>query len=484
MPAAYRRALFWFRRDLRADDNAGLYAALAASERVHCAFVFDREILDLLSSRHDRRVEFIHAAVAELAAALRARGGDLIVVQDHARLAIPALAARLEADAVFANGDYEPAAIARDDAVEAALGAAGRRMHRAKDHAIFEKDEIVTKEGRPYAVFTPYRNAWRAKLEAFYVEPHPVERYAARFAPAPFAHALPTLAELGFERTGILDSPVGSGTTGAERLLADFEERIDSYAEARDFPALKGVSYLGVHNRFGTVSVRRLARVALAHEGEGAQTWLSELAWRDFFFQVLWHHPRVARESFRTEFARLEWPNDAALFDAWREARTGYPIVDAAMTQLARTGFMHNRLRMIAASFLVKDLLVDWRLGERHFAAQLNDYDLAANVGNWQWAASTGCDAQPYFRIFNPAAQSEKFDPGGRFIRRYVEALADVPDAYIHAPWTMPEAVQREARCVIGRDYPAPVVDHAAQRDRALALYGRARPRGRAPSKG
>jgi deoxyribodipyrimidine photo-lyase len=471
----YRSSLFWFRRDLRLEDNAGLYYALRTSERVHCAFVFDREILDALPSRRDRRVDFIHRSLASLRDALQKHGGDLVVVHERAREAIPALAARLDVDAVFANGDYEPAATARDDQVDRALAAQGRRFHRAKDQAIFEKDEVLTQAGRPFTVFTPYRNAWLAKLDAFYLEAYPVEKHAERLAPAPFAHRLPTLAEIGFEPTD-LDPALGAGSAGARALADAFASRLDDYTRARDFPAEPGTSRLSVHNRFGTISVRELARRARAREGPGAATWLSEIAWRDFFFQVLWHHPRSATETFRAEFARVPWPNDEVLFAAWRGARTGYPLVDAAMTQLATTGFMHNRLRMVAASFLCKDLLVDWRQGERYFADALLDYDQAANVGNWQWAASTGCDAQPWFRIFNPITQSEKFDARGMFIRRMIPALAHVPDKYIHAPWTMPGEVQAQARCRIGTDYPAPIVDHAVQRERALALYGRARP--------
>jgi deoxyribodipyrimidine photo-lyase len=228
-----------------------------------------------------------------------------------------------------------------------------------------------------------------------------------------------------------------------------------------------------VHNRFGTIPIRRLAREAHARAGEGAATWLSELVWRDFYFQILWHHPHAATGAFRRDYDAIRWPGGDAHFEAWCEGRTGYPLVDAAMRQLATSGYMHNRLRMVAASFLVKDLLVDWRRGEAHFAQLLDDFDLAANNGGWQWAASTGCDAQPWFRIFNPVTQSERFDPQGRFIRRYVPELAKVPDAWIHAPWTMPPLEQQAAGCVIGRDYPAPVVDHAAQREKALALFGR-----------
>ena len=472
MPA-YDSALHWFRRDLRDDDNAGLYHALASARRVHCAFVFDREILDRLPTRADRRVEFIHASVAELRASLHAKGGGLIVLHDAARAAIPALARRLGVDAVFANGDYEPEAIARDDAVRAALQADGRRLHLAKDHAVFEKDEVLTQAGKPYTVFTPYRNAWLAKLTPYYLKAYPVAAHAGRLAPAIEEHAMPSLADIGFEKAGLAELGIAPGTAGARALLADFAKRISRYAAARDFPGVRGVSYLSVHNRFGTVSIRELARLAAARKGEGALTWLSELIWRDFYFQILWHYPDVVTRAFRTEYASLDWPGDEALFAAWREARTGFPLVDAAMRQLNRTGYMHNRLRMVTASFLAKDLLVDWRRGERYFADKLIDFDLAANNGGWQWAASTGCDAQPYFRIFNPVAQSRKFDPRGAFIRRYVPELARLPDESIHEPWTLSALEQRQAGCVIGRDYPAPVVDHAVQRAKALALYKR-----------
>ena len=473
MPA-YRSALFWFRRDLRDEDNAGLYYALRSAERVYCAFVFDREILDALPSRTDRRVEFIHAALTELAESLARRGGSLIVLHDTARTAIPALAQRLGVDAVFTNVDYEPAARSRDEAVGLALEAQGRRFHRAKDQAIFERDEIVSKSGRPYTVYTHYKKAWMAMLDDFYVARYPVERNVRALAPAPFVSALPSLEAIGFKPAGIEELGIVPGMVGARMLAADFAKRIGKYDQARDFPAVKGVSYLSVHNRFGTVSIRSLARLARSRRGRGAATWLSELAWRDFFFQVLWYFPRVAREAFQARYANIEWPNDERLFAAWREGRTGYPLVDAGMRQLNTTGYMHNRLRMVVASFLAKDLLVDWRWGERYFAERLNDFDLAANNGGWQWAASTGCDAQPWFRIFNPVAQSERFDPGGAFIRRYVPELVRVADRLIHAPWTMDASAQRAAGCVIGRDYPAPVVDHAVQRARALELYGRA----------
>jgi deoxyribodipyrimidine photo-lyase len=465
---AYDTALFWFRRDLRDEDNAGLYYALASARRVHCAFVFDREILDSLPARRDRRVSFIWESVRALREALRARGGDLVVLHGHARDEIPALAARLAAGAVFANEDYEPAARARDDAVEKALSARGVRLHRAKDTVVFEKDEVLTQAGGQFVVFTPYRRAWLAKVDDFYLKAYPVAKHAGALAPAEPGRELPSLEAMGFEPA---DLPVAPGMAGARSLFEDFEARMKDYKAARDFPAVKGVSYLSVHNRFGTISIRELARAARERAGEGAATWLSELVWRDFYFQILWHHPHAATGSFRPQYDAIRWPGTDEHFAAWCEARTGFPIVDAAMRQINRTGYMHNRLRMVVASFLVKDLLVDWRRGEKYFAEHLLDFDLAANNGGWQWAASTGCDAQPYFRIFNPVSQSQRFDPTGRFIRRYVPELAALPDRWIHAPWTMPPLEQQAAGFAIGRDYPAPVVDHAVQRERALALY-------------
>jgi deoxyribodipyrimidine photo-lyase len=286
------------------------------------------------------------------------------------------------------------------------------------------------------------------------------------------------LATLGFEPTNLHALKLPIGCTGAQELLADFlHDRIDRYAEARDFPALKGPSYLSAHLRFGTVSIRRLAREAWSRVqagSRGAEVWLSELIWRDFYHQVLHHHPRVVGHAFRPEYDRITWETGKtadAQFDAWCRGRTGYPLVDAAMRQLLETGYMHNRLRMVVASFLTKDLGIDWRRGEAWFAAQLNDFDLAANNGGWQWAASSGCDAQPWFRIFNPVNQSEKFDPQGRFIRRYVPELAALPDAALHAPWTARPVDLAAAGIELGRDYPRPVVDHAAAREKTLARY-------------
>jgi deoxyribodipyrimidine photo-lyase len=466
-------ALVWFRRDLRDYDHAALYHALKTHPRVFCAFCFDTEILDALPSRADRRVEFIWRSVEELDRALRGHGGGMTVLHGRARQEIPRLAARLDVSAVYANHDYEPTAFDRDAEVGRELAGAGIAFRTFKDQVIFEKDEVLTAAGNPYTVFTPYKRAWQRKLDAFYLRSYPVQRYVRSLAPPPEGQR-PTLADLGFGATNLLEVPIPAGMTGAQTLLADFLERIRAYHERRDFPALEGPSYLSVHLRFGTVSIRELAARAHAEGGRGAETWLSELVWRDFYFAVLHHFPHVVGHAFKRALEHVEFENDAAKWRAWCEGRTGYPLVDAAMRQINQTGYMHNRLRMVVASFLVKDLHVDWRRGERYFAEQLNDFDLAANNGGWQWAASTGCDAQPYFRIFNPVTQSEKFDPGGKFIRRYVPELARAPDRHIHAPWTMRPVDQAAAGCVIGRDYPAPVVDHDRARRVTLERYKRA----------
>jgi deoxyribodipyrimidine photo-lyase len=281
-----------------------------------------------------------------------------------------------------------------------------------------------------------------------------------------------SLNDLGFEQTNLRKLSVKAGEAGAFELFENFLARIHRYRETRDFPSAQGPSCLSVHSRFGTISIRELAATTYGLGGAGAETWLSELIWREFYQQVLFHHPRVAEgHCFKPEFDQIVWPNPLGHFEAWCEARTGYPLVDAAMRQINQTGYMHNRLRMVAASFLVKDLLVDWRMGEHYFSEHLIDFDLAANSGGWQWAASVGCDAQPWFRIFNPVTQSEKFDPEGKFIRQYLPELAKVPDRFIHAPWTMPQLVQQESGVRIGGDYPAPIVEHKLQREKALALY-------------
>ncbi len=457
----YSTALIWFRRDLRLFDHAALYQALKNSQRVVAVFIFDSTILDELP-RQDRRVAFIWHSLQQLKASLREQGSDLIVRHGDPCDEIPLLAQQCKANAVYTNHDYEPSAILRDASVAQQLGAQGIAFHTYKDQVIFEKDEIQTQAQRMYSVFTPYKRAWLARLDDFYLRSYPVRSYFGHLEKFTDS-ALPSLSALGFDDVNV--DTYKPGMRGGEMLFDEFCQRIMQYREARDFPAIKGVSYLSVHLRFGTVSIRELARIAKQIGGAGAETWLSELIWRDFYHQILWHRPEVVRHAFKPAYDNIAFPNNPDYFAAWCEGRTGFPIVDAAMRQLNQTGFMHNRLRMIAASFLVKDLLIDWRWGEQYFAQKLMDYDLAANNGGWQWAASTGCDAQPYFRIFNPVTQSERFDAQGKFIRRYCPELSLLDDKVIHAPWLN----QAASSSISG--YPMPIVNHASQRLLAMALF-------------
>ena len=464
-------ALVWFRRDLRDFDHAALALALQCHARVYCVFVFDTDILDALP-RPDRRVDFILRAVSELDLALRAKsggGGGLIVRHGRAVEEIPRLATELGVVAVYANRDYEPSARQRDAVVAARLKAEGRDFVDCKDQVIFERDEVLTQAGTPFSVFSPYARVWRAKLTPGDLLAHNCVPRPGQLAAPDAILPAPTLEDLGFAPT---DLKVPGGMSGGAQLFEDFLTRIGRYHEARDFPAVKGVSYLSPHLRFGTVSIRQLAAAAHAESlqanGKGAGTWLNELIWREFYQMILWFRPDVVDRSFKPEYDALVWDDASGLLEAWKTGHTGYPLVDAAQRQLLQSGWMHNRLRMVTASFLTKDLGIDWRLGERHFADWLLDYELASNNGGWQWAASTGCDAQPYFRIFNPVTQSEKFDPQGKFIRRYVPELNDVPDKFVHAPWKMPAPPA---------GYPAPIVDHAVARERTLARFSGARGR-------
>jgi deoxyribodipyrimidine photo-lyase len=478
----YQSGLMWFRRDLRAHDNAALYHALKSCAQVHAVFVFDRAILDALP-RADRRVEFIRESLVALHAELHAlagqNGAGLIVRHAFATDDIPQLAQQLGVQEVFANHDDELDALHRDAQVRGALADRGIGFQTFKDHVIFERQEILTQSGKPYGVFTPYKNAWLKKVDDHYLRSYPVGKYVRALAARPeaFRQDVPSLQALGFETTNLSQLHVPTGSPGGQALFEDFFERMDRYDTQREFPAVKGPSYLGVHLRFGTVSIRELAAIARRRVSEGsrgAEVWLSELIWRDFYHQVLHHHPHVVERAFKPEYDAIQWEHGKsaqALFAAWCEGRTGYPLVDAAMAQINQTGYMHNRLRMVVASFLCKDLGIDWRWGERYFAQHLNDYDLAANNGGWQWASSSGCDAQPYFRIFNPVSQSEKFDPEGKFIRRYVPELSGLPNAAIHAPW-LAQPLELEAAGVhLGKNYPHPIVDHAQARERTLARY-------------
>jgi deoxyribodipyrimidine photo-lyase len=477
--------LVWLRRDLRVQDNLALQAALGACTQVHCVFVLDNSILDALP-RADRRVEFILASLEELDRTLRALGQreacGLIVLRGRPQVAIPQLAQQLGVTGVYAARDYEPYALARDTEVSQSLQALGKQLTLVKDHVIWEQRELVTQTGKPYSVFTPYWRAWLARLGA--APPRPAsadgtplgQQLADR--PVEYRQAPLALESLGFVPTNLSTLAIQPGEQGAQMLLNSFAGRLDQYDQTRNFPAIKGPSYLGVHLRFGTVSIRQLVALGYAHHvagSTGATTWLSELAWRDFYFQILANFPHAAHGAFKPEYDQIAWEDGELaekLFAAWCQGATGYPIVDAAMAQINATGYMHNRLRMIAGSFLVKHLGIDWRWGERYFAQHLNDFDLSANNGGWQWVSSSGCDAQPYFRIFNPMLQSEKFDPEGKFIRRYLPQLAGLDNKAIHAPWTASQAALSAAGIELGGNYPKPVVEHTRARARTLLRYG------------
>jgi len=482
METEFCAGLVWFRRDLRVNDNPALQQALERCSQVHCVFVFDREILDPLP-RMDRRVAFIRASLVELDEQLRCQNGQtgsgVIVLHAVARQAVAALAQELKVQAVFAAHDYEPRTMARDTDVQVRLQTLGIQFITCKDHVIFERREILTQSGKPYGVFTPYLRAWLARLETtpFSTANKKEALRALAARPVHYQSSVPALATLGFADVAPAIPNIPAGATGANQLLASFWERMDHYDQTRNFPSIEGPSYLGAHLRFGTVSIRHLVALAMQRRIEGSTggaTWLSELVWRDFYFQILANFPHVVCGAFKPDYDLIEWEHGATAqkyFTAWCEGRTGYPLVDAAMAQINQTGYMHNRLRMVAGSFLVKHLGIDWRWGERYFAEKLNDFDLASNNGGWQWVSSSGCDAQPYFRIFNPVSQSEKFDAQGKFIRRYLPELAMLDPKNIHAPWLAKPIDLAAAGVVLGKNYPAPIIDHAQARAQTLHRY-------------
>jgi deoxyribodipyrimidine photo-lyase len=421
--------LFWFRRDLRLRDNAGLYFCLKENTNVLPVFIFDTIILDRLDDKRDARVEFIHQSLDLLRQQLAAAGSTLLVVHTDPVTFFK----QVKPKAVYANHDYESYGQTRDAAVQLILSAKGSCLKTFKDIVIFEKNEIVKNDGKPYTVFTPYSRKWKSSVHGAVVKSYRVERYLAglkHLDPLP----LPPLQGLGF-------SPALA--VYPQRKINN--ELVSDYHNTRNYPAIKGTSRLSIHLRFGTVSVRKLVQTAIAKN----ETWLNELIWREFYHMILWHFPLVEHKAFKPAYDRIEWRNDPNEFQAWCEGRTGYPIVDAGMRELNATGFMHNRVRMIVASFLTKHLLIDWRWGESYFAKKLRDFDLAANNGGWQWAASCGCDAAPYFRIFNPALQVLKFDPERRYIRTWVPEFET-------------------------GTYPTPLVAHDVARKRALKAYAKA----------
>jgi deoxyribodipyrimidine photo-lyase len=419
-------SLFWFRRDLRLHDNAGLYHALRENENVLPIFIFDTEILQKVDDPKDARVDFIHQSLQQLKSELEKQGSSLAIFHGSPIEIFQALNPK----AVYTNHDYELYGKQRDEQVQKILERKGSAFYSYKDIVIFEKDEIVKDDGGPYTVYTPYNRKWKAIFTPFHTKPYPVDTYYSnlkKINPLPF----PALAEIGFMKSGI------SFPECKIKLSV-----IEDYHLHRDIPGIAGTSRLSAHLRFGTMSIRKLVKVAM----EKNEKWLNELIWRDFYHMILWYFPHVQTQAFKPAYDRIEWRNDEDEFTAWCEGKTGYPIVDAGMRELNSTGFMHNRVRMIVASFLTKHLLIDWRWGEAYFAKKLLDFDLAANNGGWQWAAGSGCDAAPYFRVFNPYIQTEKFDPHRRYIRNLVPEV-DRPD------------------------YPKPIVDHAFARKRALNAY-------------
>ena len=472
----YDAILVWFRRDLRDYDHAALSEALRRGRKVFCVFVLDTDILDRLPRRVDRRVDFIVASLRELDERLRSRGGSLIVVHGRATDEIPRLAMALRVQAVFANRDYEPAALQRDHVVKERLESAGIALADFKDQVIFDQLEVLTPAGSAYKVFTPYKKAWLARLSENDLMDFRTD--AGQLAMPHHETHIPSLTAIGFSASDLSNLGVLPGMRGARGTLQRFLERIDRYNTQRDYPGADACSRLSVHLRFGTISIRELVAQALARgartDHSDAAVWLSELIWREFFFMILGAFPHVTERAFKPAYDAIDWasgPTADIHFERWCSGETGYPLVDAAMRQLNDTGYMHNRLRMIVASFLCKDLGIDWRRGEAYFAQRLLDFDLAANNGGWQWAASCGCDAQPYFRIFNPVTQSQRYDPEGTFIRQYVPELATVPAPVIHAPWLMSNDECRRHGVDPGRIIREPIVDHDTARRRTLERY-------------
>ena len=425
--------IFWFRRDLRLRDNAGLYHALKDGNPVLPVFIFDRNILDELEDKADRRVEFIHLALHNIEQQLVKMDSTLDVRYGTPIDIYRQLLNEYDIEKVFTNHDYEPYAKERDTAIEKLLKEHGTGFHTFKDQVILEKEEVLKDDGKPYTIFTPYSRKWKATLTEFHLKSYANKKYYSRFYKQPERKII-SLENMGFQS-------VGQAFPGKEWI----GQIIRNYKEQRDIPSIKGTSRLSVHLRFGTISIRELADEA----GALNETFLNELIWRDFYHMILWHFPKVVANAFKPDYDKINWRNNEKEFELWCNGQTGYPIVDAGMRELNITGFMHNRVRMIVASFLTKHLLIDWRWGEAYFAKKLLDFDLAANNGGWQWAAGSGCDAAPYFRVFNPYLQTQKFDPELKYIRKWVPELEEF-------------------------SYPKPIVVHEEARKRCLEVFATA----------
>ncbi len=475
MEKPYKVALYWFRRSIRLDDNRALIEAAANAEHVIPVFVLDPEILKHPATG-PARTRFLFEALADVDRSLRQRGSMLIIRHGKPVTELERLAEEMGASALYFGREYEPYGRTRDEAVTKAFQKRGVSIHPFPDHLLTEPEDIRTRAGGIYTVFSPYKRVW---LEQPINSPAP----ALERIDTPIALRSEPLPEIPPRMKGVgsLDQKPrvkGSEAEAARWLEAFLENCVGQYDTDRDFPALEGTSRLSAYLKFGVISPRRVfadvqnRRKALGIEKKsGVDTWLSELAWRDFYYQILFHFPHVVGSAFRPAYNDVSWENDETLFQAWCEGRTGYPFVDAAQRQMNSEAWMHNRARMVSASFLTKDLLCDWQLGEKYFMQKLVDGDEASNNGGWQWAAGTGTDAQPFFRIFNPVSQGEKFDPDGEYVKRWVPELKRVPAKYVHRPWDLSAAEQEAVGCVLGRDYPKPIVDHKVQREKALALY-------------
>ncbi len=426
--------IFWFRRDLRLDDNAGLYHALKAELPVIPIFIFDKFILDELEDKTDRRVAFIRAAIVEIQDKLIGMDASMEVYYGTPEETFNSLLKKYSISKVYANHDYEPYAIKRDAGIKSMLEKSGASFHTYKDQVIFEKKELLKDDGTPYGVFTPYSRKWLATLNDFFIKAYPVKKYLKNLYRQP-AHDIPSLKSMGFEE---VIKPFPS--------MELEEELIAKYGVNRDFPGLEGTSRLGVHFRFGTVSIRDIAN----RSRQLSDVYLKELIWRDFYQMVLWNFPQIGQgKAFKPQYDNIQFRNNESEFERWCQGQTGYPIVDAGIRELNETGFMHNRVRMVVASFLTKHLLIDWRWGEAYFAQKLLDFDLASNNGGWQWASGSGCDAAPYFRIFNPYIQTKKFDPDLTYISKWVPEFQEF-------------------------NYPPPMVEHDFARKRCLDAYSKA----------
>ena len=424
-------ALFWHRRDLRIDDNKGLFEALKQNEIVHPIFIFDKSILDKLPN-NDQRILFIYQEIESLKKSYQNLGSDLWVYYGEPSEIIPKIAQELNCSSVYFNNDYEPYALQRDQEIQVSLNNIKIEFIGKKDHVIFEKNEVLKDDGKPYTIFTPYSRKWKANLKEEDLREYSIEKYSGNLVQKQQGEALITLEEMGFESKVLHDFP--------DRIAKN--EILKNYHLSRNFPAVKGTSKLSLHLRFGTISIRKLALIAR----EQNETYLNELIWRDFYQMIIFHFPKSAENSFKAQYDKIIWEKNEVHFDAWCTGKTGYPIVDAGMRELNATGFMHNRVRMVVASFLTKHLLLDWRLGAAYFAEKLLDFELASNTGGWQWAAGCGCDAAPYFRVFNPQAQQEKFDKSFEYIKKWVPEYGT-------------------------SSYPEPIIEHKFARERILQRF-------------